>query len=171
MVDPTQTAIDKGALRRTMREQRRALPDRPERSRAIWATVRALPAVAAASRLLAFATVTGEPETAPFVEWCRAHGKEVAMPDDEVDPSWPDVVIVPGVAFTVAGDRLGQGGGWYDRFLAELPPGVTTIGVGFDLQLVERLPVEQHDVRLDHVVTESGLASRPNPDAASVVRP
>jgi len=171
MVDPMQTAIDKGALRRTMREQRRALPDRPERSQAIWDHVRSVPAVAAASRLLALTTVTGEPDTAPFVEWCLAHGKEVAMPDDEVDSSWPDVVIVPGVAFTVDGDRLGQGGGWYDRFLAELAPEVTTIGVGFELQLLERLPVEPHDVRLDHVVTESGLASRPKSDAPAVVRP
>jgi 5-formyltetrahydrofolate cyclo-ligase len=165
MADPTRTALDKTVLRRSMREQRRAMSDRPERSLTIWEHVRSVPAVASASRVLVFTSVPGEPETEPFVEWCRASGKEVAMPEDEVDAAWPDVVIVPGVAFTVNGDRLGQGGGWYDRFLAAIGPGCTTIGVGFDIQLVERLPVEPHDVRLDHVVTESGMASRSPPSA------
>jgi 5-formyltetrahydrofolate cyclo-ligase len=161
MVDPTRTALDKTVLRRSMREQRRALSDRSERSRAIWEHVQSVPAVASSSRLLVFTSVPGEPETAPFIEWCRAHGKEVAVPEDDVGATWPDVVIVPGVAFTANGDRLGQGGGWYDRFLAAIAPGCTTIGVGFDVQLVERLPVEPHDVQLDHVVTESGIASDP----------
>jgi 5-formyltetrahydrofolate cyclo-ligase len=158
MADPTRAAPDKAALRRSMRDQRRALPDRHERSTAIWQHVRAMPAVAAAGRVMAFVSVPGEPETASFVEWCRSNDKEVATPADGVDPSWPDVVIVPGVAFTARGDRLGQGGGWYDRFLAATRAECTTIGVGFDLQLVERLPVERHDVVLDHVVTESGPA-------------
>jgi 5-formyltetrahydrofolate cyclo-ligase len=74
------------------------------------------------------------------------------------------VVIVPGLAFTVRGDRLGQGGGWYDRFLIGTRSECTTIGVGFDLQLVERLPVEPHDVPLDAVVTESGIASSDGSD-------
>jgi len=159
MADPTRTALDKTELRRSMRERRRALTDRGERSIEIWQHVQRLPAVAGAVRVMAFETIRGEPETATFVEWCQANGKDIAIPDDEVDPTWPDVVIVPGVAFTANGDRLGQGGGWYDRFLAATGPGCTTIGVGFDLQLVERLPVEPHDVPLDHVVTESGIAT------------
>ena len=65
-------------------------------------------------------------------------------------------MIVPGLAFTSAGDRLGQGGGWYDRFLADVRPECRTIGVGFVEQIVDALPVEDHDIRLDHVVTESG---------------
>ena len=160
MPDLTRTALDKTALRRSMREQRKALTDRAERSRRIWGHVRSLPAVADATRLLVFVTIVGEPETALFVEWCGINGKEVAMPDDGVDPAWPDVVIVPGLAFTAAGDRLGQGGGWYDRFLSTVRADCTTIGVGFDLQLVDALPVEPHDVPLDHVVTESGVATR-----------
>ena len=82
--------------------------------------------------MLVFETIPGEPETAPFIEWCRVNDVAVAVPDDEPDPSWPDVVIVPGLAFTAAGDRLGQGGGWYDRFLAAVRPECVTIGVGFD---------------------------------------
>lgn len=82
----------------------------------------------------------------------------------EADPSAPmpadprslDVVIVPGLAFTRAGDRLGQGGGWYDRFLGEVGDGCTTIGVGFAIQVLDELPVVEHDVRLGVVVTEAG---------------
>ena len=161
MADPTQWVLEKSALRRSMRELRRALPDRQERSEAIWHHVRRLPAVTAASQFLVFETIPGEPETGPFVDWCRSTGRRVAVPDDDLDPSWPDVVLVPGLAFTPAGDRLGQGGGWYDRFLERVREDCTTIGVGFDVQLVDTLPVEIHDVALDCVVTESGLAARP----------
>ena len=52
--------------------------------------------------------------------------------------------------------RLGQGGGWYDRFLRTLRPDCVTIGVAFAPQIVDVLPVEPHDVQLDMVVTDAG---------------
>jgi 5-formyltetrahydrofolate cyclo-ligase len=70
------------------------------------------------------------------------------------------VAIVPGLAFTAAGDRLGQGGGWYDRVLADVRDDCTVIGVGFGVQVVDELPVEAHDRRLDLVVTEHGRATQ-----------
>ena len=150
---------DKTTLRRSMREVRRQLPDRPARSKRIGSHLIVLPAVVSATRVMVFTTVPGEPEMEPFVDWCRASAKEVAVPEDGVDSSWPDVVIVPGLAFTALGDRLGQGGGWYDRFLPNVRGTCTAIGVCFDPQLVGSLPVEVHDVRLDLVVTESGQVS------------
>jgi len=103
-----------------------------------------------------FDSVPGEPVTAPFMEWCREHGKTVHLPEDEPppDPLTIDVVIVPGTAFTLDGHRLGQGGGWYDRFLQTVRPDCVTIGVAFGPQIVDELPIEPHDVRLDHVVTD-----------------
>ncbi|WP_369025393.1 5-formyltetrahydrofolate cyclo-ligase [Qipengyuania sp. RANM35] len=68
----------------------------------------------------------------------------------------PDVVFVPLVGFTAEGDRLGQGGGHYDRWLAD-HPGVTAIGLAWDCQLVENLPVEQHDHPLAAVVTPTRI--------------
>ncbi len=136
---------------------RRALPDQSGRSERIWATVVGLDAVVRAGTVMAFTSIAGEPDTAPFIAWCTARGKRVVVPEDEPDPTAVDVVIVPGVAFTPDGARLGQGGGWYDRFLAAVRPGCTSIGVGFDPQVVDELPTEPHDIRLDSVVTESGV--------------
>ncbi len=67
-------------------------------------------------------------------------------PDSGVD--W---ILVPGVAFDLAGNRLGRGRGFYDRLLSELPG--FRCGVAFDEQIVSELPAEPHDSRLDLVVT------------------
>ncbi|MGB0115155.1 MAG: 5-formyltetrahydrofolate cyclo-ligase [Ilumatobacteraceae bacterium] len=152
----------KSELRRDMRRMRLALTDRPERSRSIWHHVIAQLAVQAAERIMVFSSIPGEPEIEPFVAWATARGVETAVPEDGVEPSWPQVVIVPGVAFTAAGQRLGQGGGWYDRFLVGTSPPCVTIGVGFSEQLVDQIPTEPHDVVLDHVITDSGLADHAN---------
>ncbi len=74
---------------------------------------------------------------------------------DCVDPSAVDLVIVPGVAFDAAGVRLGRGRGFYDRWLQSLA--ASYCGVGFDHQLVSEIPSEPHDVRMEAVVTPSGI--------------
>ena len=119
--------------------------------------------VAVARQILVFASVPGEPETEPFIAWCRELAKTVHFPEDEPapDPGSIDVVIVPGTAFTAAGDRLGQGGGWYDRFLATVRPDCLKVGVAFAPQLVGSLPVEPHDLRVDVVVTDQSVARVP----------
>ena len=149
----------KRELRRTMREMRRALAEPEALSERLWSHVRALPEVVAATTVMVFDSVPGEPITAPFIGWCRSQGKTAALPEDEpaIDPRLIDVVIVPGLAFTVAGDRLGQGGGWYDRFLPRLRADCVTVGVGFEPQMVAALPTEPHDVRLSVVVTDRGV--------------
>jgi 5-formyltetrahydrofolate cyclo-ligase len=64
-----------------------------------------------------------------------------------------DFALVPGVAFTADGQRLGRGGGFYDRLLPTLRCG--SLGACFDLQVRDWLPVEPHDARVDRVVTAS----------------
>ncbi|HEX7010574.1 MAG TPA: 5-formyltetrahydrofolate cyclo-ligase [Phycisphaeraceae bacterium] len=68
----------------------------------------------------------------------------------------PDVSIVPALALTRRGDRLGAGGGYYDRYLTNHPQ-TLAIALCFDVQLVDDLPVAGHDQRVDLIVTESGL--------------
>ncbi len=139
-----------------MRRLRRDLPDRERRSAAIVDHLVAIPALAAATRVMAYTAVVGEVDPSGAVEWLRGRGAEVRMPEDDVAPAWPDVIIVPGTAFTPDGERVGQGGGWYDRFLPGRRPGVVTIGVGFAPQLVDTVPTDAHDVVLDCIVTEDG---------------
>lgn len=140
-----------------MRTLRRSLPDRAERSEELWRHLIALPPVAVAETVLVFTPVLGEPETRSLLVWCAATGRLAAVPEADVDPTWPDVVVVPGLAFTAAGERLGQGGGWYDRYLAQVRDDCTMIGVCFAEQILDTLPVEAHDVTMDHIVTERGI--------------
>lgn len=64
----------------------------------------------------------------------------------------PEVLFMPLVGFTAMGDRLGQGGGYYDRYLA-MHPQTMAIGMAWDVQEVPELPSEPHDVRLSAIVT------------------
>jgi 5-formyltetrahydrofolate cyclo-ligase len=80
----------------------------------------------------------------------------------------PALVCVPGVAFTPAAARLGRGGGYYDRLLAALSAEAVTAGLGYSFQLIDRLPEQLHDRRLDLVVTESAVyATSVAPHAAA----
>ncbi len=65
-----------------------------------------------------------------------------------------DFFIIPGVAFDVSGHRLGYGKGFYDRALHGLPDRGVLAGLCFDFQLLPQLPVEEHDVQMDLIVTE-----------------
>ena len=64
----------------------------------------------------------------------------------------PEVLFMPRVGFTARGDRLGQGGGYYDRYLAAHPQ-TAAIGMAWDVQEVPELPTELHDIRLSAIVT------------------
>lgn len=62
-----------------------------------------------------------------------------------------DLIVVPGLAFDRKGYRLGYGGGYYDTFLAEYP-NAYTVGVAYPFQLVDQVPTEPHDARLDQII-------------------
>lgn len=65
-----------------------------------------------------------------------------------------DLMIVPGVAFDEEGGRLGYGGGYYDKLLTNLNRSIRTVGLAFELQMVEKVPQGSHDVFVDKIVTE-----------------
>ena len=74
---------------------------------------------------------------------------------DIVEPQKVDAWIIPGLAFTHGGKRLGYGGGWYDRFLASAPKDSIKIGVAYSFQIVDDLPAEPHDIPLTDIVDDS----------------
>ncbi len=63
------------------------------------------------------------------------------------------VCIVPGLAFTEAGARLGYGGGFYDRFLEKYPE-MPTIALAYEAMITKALPTERHDAAVKYIVTE-----------------
>jgi 5-formyltetrahydrofolate cyclo-ligase len=62
-----------------------------------------------------------------------------------------ELVIVPGVAFDCNYNRMGRGAGYYDRILRRIPMAYK-IGLAFDFQMVERVPVEPHDIKMDEII-------------------
>jgi 5-formyltetrahydrofolate cyclo-ligase len=63
-----------------------------------------------------------------------------------------DLIVVPGVAFDRKGNRIGRGRGYYDRFLCK-HLNVKRIGICFDFQLVDEVPVEDNDIKMDEVIS------------------
>lgn len=168
----------KGDLRRLMHQAASNIPDRVWRSVEVWALVADTAEYRQATTVLAYASLPTEVDTAGLCARVVADGKVLMLPRVEgdhlvavvdrgeyrsgyagireprgepVDPTSIDVCVVPGLAFTSAGHRLGRGGGHYDRFLTGLP--AATIGVCFAEQLVDELPVEAHDVVMQRVLT------------------
>jgi 5,10-methenyltetrahydrofolate synthetase len=68
----------------------------------------------------------------------------------------PEVLLIPLNAFDRAGYRIGYGGGFFDRTLAEMKPRPLAIGIGFEIGRVDDVRPEPHDQRLDWIVTEAG---------------
>ena len=79
----------------------------------------------------------------------EGEGAETVAEDDV------SVWIVPGLAFSRSGARLGYGGGWYDRFLSKANPSSISLGVAYPFQIVADLPLEPHDIPLVDIVTTS----------------
>jgi 5-formyltetrahydrofolate cyclo-ligase len=179
MVGRVNVDAAKRRLRAEMREVRRRIAadpgDRAARSARIWARIVSLADLGADSlgsethrariaTVMLYDALPGEPDTASWIEWCRARDVTVFLPEvdgpalrvqpGDVDPTTLDVVVVPGLAFTAAGRRLGQGGGHFDRFLPRLRADCLTVGVCFREQLLADLPTAPHDAGVRLVVTD-----------------
>ena len=71
---------------------------------------------------------------------------------EEIDSSIIDFIIVPGVAFDRNLNRLGRGKGYYDRLLSE--SNAFFAGIGYQIQVLENIPVEDHDIKMNCIITE-----------------
>lgn len=111
-------------------------------------------------------TVQKERRIVPYIYTGAADLKQGAYGICEPDPARAqegntrdlDAVLVPGVAFDRGGGRMGYGAGYYDRFLSSLSRRPLLIGCAFELQVVSRVPMEPHDIPLDCIATEAGVA-------------
>lgn len=78
-----------------------------------------------------------------------------SLPSKVIQPAELDLVMVPGTAFDPHGGRMGQGKGYYDRLLATSRSDAPLVGMAFDCQVFDEIPVAAHDVFMDLVLTES----------------
>ena len=77
-----------------------------------------------------------------------------------LNPVYPNIMLVPLLAYDNKKNRLGYGGGFYDRYLNKYLKSynnVLTIGIAFSFQKHKNLPVNKKDVKLNHILTEKGL--------------
>ena len=149
-----------------------------EMSRQIMNKLESHPAFKKAQKILLYASLPDEVRTLEFIEKWRSR-KQIVLPtvrgDDIIpvalDPDTPfvvgdfnilepdstpytgdfDLIVVPGMAFDLNGNRLGRGKGYYDRFLCQHRD-VRTIGVCFDFQIVTSVPTESTDMRMSEIV-------------------
>lgn len=154
-----------------------------EKSRKITETLTQLPEYRNADRIMAYADYNHEVITRYIIEQAWKDGKEVAVPkvfgkdmifyrltdfsqlevgyfgipeprEDGQVVSWEEAMMVmPGVAFDVNCNRVGYGGGFYDRFL-EKHPKIQRVAVGFSFQMLPEVPTEPTDIRPQVIVTE-----------------
>ena len=88
---------------------------------------------------------------------CMVAGEQFGI-GEPTGEEWKDLdavecIIVPGVAFDRKNNRMGRGRGFYDRLLKSTPNAVK-IGVAYDFQVLDSIPVEPHDVKMDKIVSE-----------------
>ena len=175
--------MDKKALRRQIREQKRAMTEEEivSRSERLGALFAATEAYRSAKSVYGYLPYNQEVRTVPILQKALSDGKRVAVtkvygdtmrfiwledltkveksgmgiPEPVEDGPVADdetaLVLMPGVAFTEKGERIGYGGGYYDRFLAN-EPDHPTVALCYAFQIVESLPTEEFDIPVDLVL-------------------
>lgn len=131
--------------------------------------------------IYAYIACRNELETADIIRWCLSHGKHIAVPKVHgeimhfyeihsladcvpgafgiLEPAGEEkdritesgFMLVPGLAFDKNGNRLGYGGGFYDKYLASHEE-IITAALGYDFQIIEKVPAESHDRRMDYLI-------------------
>lgn len=98
---------------------------------------------------------------------CMVAGEQFGI-GEPTGEEWTDLaavqlIAVPGVAFDPQGNRMGRGRGFYDRMLKSTPNAVK-IGLAYDFQMLDNIPTEPHDVRMDRVLTDAPAETNENRD-------
>ena len=177
---------EKGALRETITARRKALDDTSWQSfdeARLTALLKALPPPGV---IAIYASRRHEPGTLSTIKELRSRGWQVLLPKLSKEPDWAwatdelrsgwagipepsgsalgidslsqaDVIVVPCLAVSLDGTRLGMGGGWYDRALRHRRSGTPIWALANADEVLQKLPSEPHDIPVDAVVTENGF--------------
>jgi 2-amino-4-hydroxy-6-hydroxymethyldihydropteridine diphosphokinase len=150
--------LEKGLVRAEMKRLRSAVPPGERAAKSGELCRRLIDLLGDAKTVCVYHALKTELDVSEFERWCIARGIRVTVPersgDGYVVPGCEevDLWVCPGLAFTERGERLGFGGGWYDRFLAVAKPSSRAYGAAYSFQLRPWLPQGPWDRRLDGVV-------------------
>jgi 5-formyltetrahydrofolate cyclo-ligase len=159
---------------------------RLEKDTAILQTLQGLPEIKTAGHLFCFVSLGTETDTHNLIDWLQLQGKRVAIPKITAErtiiavefPGWPhlhagqfgipepessvdvsskmDICVIPGVCFDRAGNRLGHGGGYYDKWLKSHAV-KQVIAPAYDCQILDSIPACESDHKVDVIVSETGV--------------
>lgn len=175
---------DKNKLREKMKLQRKNFDKKTSASEKIASLFLSCPEYKKAKALCVYMSSFGEAETSFIISHSLKDGKKLCVPVSQadgtlrlslydgkfkkglygipepevpvfVDFSFPDLIVIPGLAFDKSGNRLGFGKGYYDRFLSQSSG--KKAGLCYFFQLVDKIPSEPHDMKMDMVITENGI--------------
>ncbi len=182
-------SITKNELRRIMKARRAAAQDRLLCDEKILHNLLSLEMFSAGKRYFVYKSFGAEADTSQLVAELLRRGKEVylprtcgkemvlvryegqafvqgaygiAEPVGAASNALPDVCVLPMLAGDADCRRLGYGGGYYDRFLANQGKTALKIGICYDFQIVDKIPAEGHDVPADAIVTDARIFRRAN---------
>jgi len=97
-------------------------------------------------------------EFAKIQQWGSGKIDQAQFNDDDVNhTSGLDILIIPAVAFDQSLMRVGRGKGYFDRYLANQTSEILKIGVGFEMQMVDQIECDDHDVAMDIVITDQRI--------------
>lgn len=68
-----------------------------------------------------------------------------------------DLIIMPGVAFDFFGNRIGYGGGYYDKYLSSYKEKTEKVALAYHMQLLNKIETEEHDIKVDYIITEKNI--------------
>jgi len=177
-------------IRKHVLERRNCIPDKEweDKSRLICEKVVTHPFFLLADAIYCYADYHGEVATRQIMEYAWKIGKKVATPKvlgdvmefyyiqsfDDLEEGYKGIpepkqmnlaldekalLIMPGAAFDRFGNRIGYGKGYYDKYLKAYP-NHKTIAIAFELQMVETIPAEVHDICPDIIITEEKTYER-----------
>ena len=153
----------------------------------ITARVLHLTEYCAAKSVMFYMAIAGEIDTTQLISEALSRGTTVALPSvdpvsgaiiplrlnslsaikrgaygipepaeiEKIDHTEIELVVVPGLSFDISGNRLGYGKGFYDRFLCG--SGALKIGLAYNKQIAPAIPTNQHDIKMDKIVTETDV--------------
>ena len=150
----------KSHIREEVRDRIAALShdERIREGESVWSQIVDSESFIQAETVVGYDAMPDEIDISPLLHLARERGKTGIMIDtspESVPPSLPDrqriLILVPGRAFSISGQRIGRGWGWYDRWLSTLSH-VQTIWVCYSVQLYETLPQDEYDIRMQRVI-------------------